>query len=316
MTFAGEYRLMKRAVSISIGSSKRDKAVSLTILGETVQLERIGTDGDLKAAARLFRELDGKVDALGVGGGLLGLMVGERWYPMHSLQPLVRDVRRTPVVDGTGLKMTLEWKAVLDVDRRLKDHIPQRTALVMTAVDRWGMARGARDAGYRCTYGDVLFSLGLPIPIHREATVRLLAAVIAPLICRLPFAWVYPIGKSQEKRKPSYTRFFEQAGVILGDCHYVWKYMSERLDGKTIITNTTTTQDVAFFKQSGARYLATTTPVYDGRSFGTNAMEAAIVAASGRKAPIDYAHPGDYFRWMESMIDELKLTAQIQELCP
>ena len=59
---------MKRAVSISIGSSKRNKAVEVTLLGETVSIERIGTDGDMEAAALKYKELDGKVDAFGVGG--------------------------------------------------------------------------------------------------------------------------------------------------------------------------------------------------------------------------------------------------------
>ena len=59
---------MKRAVSISIGSSKRDKAVEIEILGEQVRIERIGTDGDMEAAARLFKEMDGEVDAFGLGG--------------------------------------------------------------------------------------------------------------------------------------------------------------------------------------------------------------------------------------------------------
>ena len=56
---------MKRAVSISIGSSKRDKAVEVNLLGETVQIERIGTDGDMQKAAEKYRELDGVVDAFG-----------------------------------------------------------------------------------------------------------------------------------------------------------------------------------------------------------------------------------------------------------
>ena len=42
---------MKRAVSISIGSSKRNKAVEVTLLGEKISIERIGTDGDMEAAA-------------------------------------------------------------------------------------------------------------------------------------------------------------------------------------------------------------------------------------------------------------------------
>ena len=58
---------MKRAVSISIGTSKRNKAVEIELLGEKVSIERIGTDGDMEKAAQLYRELDGKVDAFLVG---------------------------------------------------------------------------------------------------------------------------------------------------------------------------------------------------------------------------------------------------------
>ena len=98
---------MKRAVSISIGSSIRDKAVEVNILGEKVLLERIGTDGDMKKAASLYHELDGKVDAFGVGGALLGVMMGDKWSTMHSVQSLIQGIKITPVVDGTGLRRRL-----------------------------------------------------------------------------------------------------------------------------------------------------------------------------------------------------------------
>jgi len=51
---------MKRAVSISIGTSKRDKSVEIELLGEKILIERIGTDGDMEKAAQLYKELDGK----------------------------------------------------------------------------------------------------------------------------------------------------------------------------------------------------------------------------------------------------------------
>ncbi len=150
---------MKRAVSISIGSSRRDKKVEITLLGEQVQLERIGTDGDMEKAARLFAELDGRVDALGVGGGLLGLMVGKRWYPMHSLFPLVEQVRRTPVVDGTGLKMTLEKQPSLPPTSAYALHSPAQRA----DYDRGRpLGHGGRRAKAATVHlGDVLYSLGL-----------------------------------------------------------------------------------------------------------------------------------------------------------
>ncbi len=59
------------------------------------------------------------------------------------------------------------------------------------------------------------------------------------------------------------------------------------MQGKIIVTNTTTPDDVALFKQCGIKYLMTTTPVLDGRSFGTNMMEAAFVAVSGKEASVD-----------------------------
>ena len=102
---------MKRAVSISIGSPKRDKAVTVNLLGEQISIERIGTNGDMEAAALKYKELDGKVDAFGVGGADLGLMVDGKWYRLYSVEKMVRFIKETPVVDGTGLKNTLERKA-------------------------------------------------------------------------------------------------------------------------------------------------------------------------------------------------------------
>ena len=121
---------MKRAVSISIGSSKRNKAVNVKLLGEDVSIERIGTDGDMEAAALKYKELDGKVDAFGVGGADLGAMVDEKWYRLYSVEKMVRYVKKTPVVDGTGLKNTLENKSAgfcRSKTRRLRQAIRQKS---------------------------------------------------------------------------------------------------------------------------------------------------------------------------------------------
>ena len=70
---------MRQAVSISLGSTSRDKKVTLTLLGEEITIERIGTDGDVEKAIQLYNELDGKVDAFGVGGIDLGLNFAGRY---------------------------------------------------------------------------------------------------------------------------------------------------------------------------------------------------------------------------------------------
>ncbi|MDD2695364.1 MAG: hypothetical protein PHD58_05540, partial [Anaerolineales bacterium] len=141
---------MKRAVSISIGSSKRDKAVVIELLGEQVSIERIGTDGDMEKAARMYQELDGQVDAFGVGGADLGVMVADQWYPLYSVQPMVRFVKRTPLVDGAGLKNTLENGLAPFIQEKVGDYVEKmgKRAFVTLGVDRWGMSKSFIDAGY------------------------------------------------------------------------------------------------------------------------------------------------------------------------
>lgn len=279
---------MKRAVSISIGSSKRNKAVEVTLLGEKVSIERIGTDGDMEAAALKYKELDGTVDAFGVGGGDLGLMVDDKWYPLYSVQPMVRFIKKTPVVDGTGLKTTLERKSAEILDQNIKDYIDKlgRTAFIMTGADRWGMTRSFLDNGYKCVFGDLMFSLGIPLPLRTDKQLKTMAALFMPLAGRLPFEWVYPVGEKQEERKPKHTDLFRWATVIAGDCHYIKRYMPDDMRGKIVVTNTTTAEDVELFRKSGVKYLLTTTPVLEGRSFGTNMMEAALIAVSGKGRPL------------------------------
>jgi hypothetical protein len=83
--------------------------------------------------------------------------------------------------------------------------------------------------------------------------------------------------------------------------------MPPTLQGKTVLTNTTTEADVAMLTKAGVRYLATTTPRIEGRSFGTNMLEAALVAVAGKGRPLTQPE-------LLAMITELGLHPQIQKL--
>lgn len=300
---------MKRAVSISIGSSKRNKAVEVTLLGEKVSIERIGTDGDMEVAALKYKEMDGKVDAFGVGGADLGALVDGKWYPFYSVKPMVRFVEKTPLVDGGGLKNTLENKAPAFLDQKIGEYINSRgrKVLVPVGVDRWGLSKSFVAAGYETIFGDLMFGLDIPIAIHTISQLRTLAALLMPVAGRLPFEWIYPTGEKQEKRTPKWEKYYQWATVVAGDCHYIKRNMPYDMKGKVIVTNTTTPEDVETFRSAGVKYLITTTPVLDGRSFGTNMMEAALVAISGKGRPLTWPE-------LTEMLDKLGFEPQLQEL--
>ena len=300
---------MKRAVSISIGSSKRNKKVEVTLLGEKVSIERIGTDGDMEVAALKYKELDGTVDAFGVGGADLGAIVEGKFYPFHSVQKLVRYIQKTPVVDGGGLKNTLENKAPAFLEKHLKDYLDQhgRKMMMTVGVDRWGLSKSFVEAGYETVFCDLMFALDVPIPIRTLKGLRTLAGIMIPIVTRFPFEWLYPTGEKQNVRTPKWEKYYRWATVVAGDCLYIKRNMPDDMKGKVIVTNTTTPEDVELFKQCGVKYLVTTTPVMDGRSFGTNMMEAALVAISGKNRPLTWPE-------LTEMLDQLGFEPQLQEL--
>jgi len=128
-----------------------------------------------------------------------------------------------------------------------------------------------------------------------------------PIAVRLPFKSMYPTGEKQEKRLPKYVKWYQWGTVIGGDCLFIKRHMPDRMDGKVIATNTTTTQDVELFRAAGVKYLVTSTPVLEGRSFGTNVMEAAMVAVAGKGRPLTKDE-------LTQMLDQLGFQPQLQEL--
>jgi len=297
---------MKRAVSVSLGSSARDKKVTITLKGEQISVERIGTDGDVEKSRRLFAELDGKVDALGVGGVDLYLRLDEREYPLHAALKLVQDVHRTPVVDGRGLKHTLERRVFELAEPELGRRPHFHRAFIPVAVDRLGLGQAVTDVADEVIFGDLMVALGVPIPIRGIANFRRVARVMLPFVSHFPMSLLF-YGSGGDEPEPKYQKFFREADLIAGDFLFMRKHMPASLAGKTVVTNTTTAENVALLRERGVHRVITTTPRYEGRSFGTNMMEAALTAYAGKGRPLTDAE-------LNSLIDELDLRPSVQSL--
>ncbi|WP_337961005.1 hypothetical protein [Caloramator sp. mosi_1] len=110
---------MKRVISVSLGSSSRNHSAEVELLGEKFVVERIGTDGDKEKAIELIKELDGKVDAFGMGGIDLYLYNASKRYVIKDALPLMEAAQKTPIVDGSGLKNTLERRVIKYIDENM-----------------------------------------------------------------------------------------------------------------------------------------------------------------------------------------------------
>jgi hypothetical protein len=242
----------------------------------------MGTDGDFNRAIEMLKELDGRVDAIGLGGIDVYLYVRQKRYAIQDGLRLMEAVKVTPVVDGSGLKNTLEREVVKILARETTLLKAGTRVLMVSSVDRFGMAEALAEIGCDMTFGDLIFTAGIPYAIKTMAELEEIANRILPEITKMPFHMIYPTGKKQESQDEpkvkQFAHFYHDADVIAGDFHLIRRFMPAGMHGQTILTNTTTGSDLEFLKEKGVGTLVTTTPEYEGRSFGANVMEAALVA--------------------------------------
>ena len=292
-----------RVVSVSLGSSSRDHVARARLLNRDFVLERRGVDGDLKKARDLIASLDGEVAAIGLGGIDLHLRAGGRKYLIRDAAKLAAAAKTTPVVDGGGLKDTLERETIRRLAQTSTVEFRGRRALVVAAVDRFGMAEELVRAGAKCSFGDVLFAAGIPIRLRTLRSVRSLAALVLPFATQLPFRLLYPTGSKQQDiySTGSHARWMQNAEIIGGDFLLMRRYLPETLAGKTIITNTTTAADIELLHARNLQMLVTTTPEFGGRSFGTNVMEG-VFAALGARTSQDYKSLLSQLDWQPRVV--------------
>lgn len=296
---------MKHAVSISLGSSKRDKSVTVDLNGVEILVERIGTDGDIEKARRMYLDLDGKVDAFGVGGVDLFLRLDHREYPLHAALKLVSGVKQTPLCDGRGLKHTLE-RRVFELAKPQLGEVRFKQAFVPVAVDRLGLAEAVSEVSERSVFGDLMVALGVPLPIYGIPAFKRVARIMLPFVSHFPMSMIF-YGSDDAEHEPKYVKYFQESDLIAGDFLFMRKYMPNNLSGKTIVTNTTTEENIALLEERGVKTIITTTPRFDGRSFGTNMNEAMLTAYAGKGRRLSDAE-------LNGLINELGIKPTVLQL--
>jgi hypothetical protein len=180
--------------------------------------------------------------------------------------------------------------------------------LLVSAVDRFGMAQALALKSKSVVYGDLLFGLGLPVPIRSYPAVETLGRLLLPVVTRLPFKWFYPTGDKQDMRTPKHLAEFEKADVICGDWHYIRRFAPDRLEGKIVITQTLRHADLDLLKQMGVKTAIATTPIIDGESFATNVMEGVVLTLM-QKRPEEVEHEE-----LVQMLDRLKWKPNVMSL--
>lgn len=273
-----------QVVSVSLGSSSRDAEAEVDFAGYRARIRRVGCDGDKEKMRRMLRQLDSDpgVDSIALGGIDRIWVVGARRYVVRDAERLARVVRSKPVVCGFGVKTTLE----LATTEKLfaAGHLsPDQRVLFLSLAERYALGHLLWSHGCSMIFGDLMFTLGLSVPLRSLRSAMVLARLMLPLARQIPIQFFYPQGAEQEKRTPKFVEYFDWADVIAGDFLLLKRFAPDDLRGKVVLTNTTTESDRSWLVAAGVHKLITLSPRIEGRTFGANVSEALIVAVLTRE---------------------------------
>ncbi|MCS7243575.1 MAG: quinate 5-dehydrogenase [Candidatus Calescibacterium sp.] len=286
-------------VSISLGSSRRDKHISLKISeSHIVNLYRIGVDGDFLLAQKIIERLqDDDVDAIGLGGIDLLLFIENEYFVIKDAKKLYDKSKNVPIVDGSITKRFWEPQVV---DNLIKENIlnNDQGVLLVSSLDRFATLEIFKNSGFKILIGDLLFALNVGKIIYDIDQLKFLAKIILKDVLNLPFNLIYPVGREQEKESDFSSKNLsdilksQDFGIVFGDFHYIRK-MKDLLFGKVVITNTLTENDINLLMDNKVRFLITTGIFIENRSFGAN-MTDAIFAAYCRRVKNKKISPLDF----------------------
>jgi hypothetical protein len=174
------------------------------------------------------------------------------------------------------------------------------------AIDRQGLAEAVAQVCDEVIFGDLMVGLGVPIAVRSVKLYRRLARVMLPFVSHFPLSMIF-YGSNGYEPEPKYERYWREADLVAGDFLFMLKYMPQDMSGKTVVTNTTTPENITLLRKRGVKMVITTTPRYEGRSFGTNMMESMLTAYAGKARPLTEAE-------LNALIDELGLRPTVQVL--
>ncbi len=229
------------------------------LLGENIEIQHFGCDGDLAKMAARIAELDGAVDAIALQGISCRLKLGDETTTHTAGENLFTVARQTPVVDGYGVRSVMERWAVRLAHEAQPGIWARKRVLMTPGLNHHGLAQALAQHTEELRYAEPVVYFALPGPLAggNDALDAVAGATLAQLR-NLSFRRLFP--QAGSPGRPRNAGPFDWADVLAGDMGMIRRYAPDKLKDKTVVAAYASDEDVADLAARGAALLVTTIP--------------------------------------------------------
>ena len=272
---------MKHVVGISLGAGQQDFSFRTRLLGQPLQVRRIGTDGDVAEAGRLLRHWDTRADAIGLGLAKDRGHLAEGGHEAGLAKRLRAKVSHAPFSTGARLADICLERAVRHAQSTLGHYFDNARVLFFSGVAHQKLALSMAEYTPNLHFADPVLQLGSPKLLTSLDALGLYAGgmhyvshwvprrlVSGPLLAQ----WAQHVLR----------RAVQHASVVVAPVHQLDGMGLEELAGKTVVTHTVNDARLAAFKDKGVNLVIDGAPVLQGHAIDPSLLDAMLLAASGR----------------------------------
>jgi predicted amino acid dehydrogenase len=295
---------MKKIVTVSLGSSKKDFEFTTEFLGQEFSIHRMGADESVTKAWELMRRQQAHADAIGLSEISDHINVGMRTLINKETRRLTSVVTRVPVTTGATLRRLLQVRAVRYVQKELGRYFDNNLVLFLSGMRNYDIAVALSDYTRNLSFADALLQTGAPVLLTSLDQLELFAKGSELVLNGRP-------GQLLESAFPGFKN--QQLSGAVAKSHVVVGTFGEikavgtpaNLEGKTLITSAIDDERMAFFKKCKVNLVVDVSPKLFERVVGINVIEAMILATL-EKSPEEVSD--DDFN---EILDELQIKPRL-----
>ncbi len=272
---------MKKVVTVTLGSSKKDFEFKTKFLGQEFQVRRFGADKDSSKAWELMRRQQANADAIALSDMPDHYHVGLRTVINKKSQHLMQVVTRVPVTTGASLRRLLQVRTVRYVQKELGNYFNNNLVLFLSGMRNYDMAVALSDYTRNLSFADPVFHAASPVLLSSLDQLELFAKGKELLPDGVPGEFLKSVLGTLKNK--IVANAVAKSHVIVGTFREIQAVASGgNLEGKTLITSAVDDEAFAFFARHKVNLAVDVSPKLFEQVVGISTITAMILAATGK----------------------------------
>lgn len=295
---------MKEIIIIGFGPAKENFDKTVSLLGETFRIKRLGVDFNFKLARELVKQYHSECDILSLSGFPIDMKIDGKIHTHDQVAELRNLAGSTPISDGSNLR-ALALPLILKNFTLADPHFFKgKTIGFYSGISQWDYISSYHEVSKKLIFADIFAAKGIPKLIRGSNELKSFLRMAIPFLKKINLEGLKQRNFNALQSKLGTMKDFFNADIFVVNESQLDYIQLQDLSGKTVIMDRVGSFAKKKLIDANASKVYSCFPdLPEIPQMGFSVLEAMFMAHTG-KNKLDQDDVLD-------LVDELKLTSEV-----